>query len=100
MLGDPAGDALADFQLQTVHNVFVRVLGGSQDQFTPFEHIDQTGIALHNSRSELDHTLEDLVETVRGREADADLVQQIYVRVFHANLRLHDSTYGHAPRCV
>jgi hypothetical protein len=53
------------------------ILRSSQDELLLFQHINQTGVALHQCGSKLDHSGQHFVETIRRRQPDANLVQQI-----------------------
>jgi len=57
----------------------MRILRRSQDQFFALQNINQTGIALHQRASEVDHTGQHIVKAIRRRQPIADLVQQIYM---------------------
>ena len=53
MLGHPAGDALADAQLQPIDDVGVRRLRRAQHQVVVLEHVDEARVARHHGRDEL-----------------------------------------------
>jgi len=55
VLSDPARDPLAQAQLQTAHNLGVRILGSAQDEFIALQNINQAGIALHQYGCKIDN---------------------------------------------
>jgi hypothetical protein len=77
MLGDPSGNALADLELETVEDFGVGVLGGSEDEFFVFQHVDKAGITLHEGGGELNDAVQDFMERIGGGHAAAEFVKEI-----------------------
>src|SRR5687768_16856233 len=90
VLRDPAGDALAHPQLEAIDEVPSRLLRGAQDQVIVFEHVDETGIALHDAGHHVHHAVQHRLQRLRGGEPAADLVEV-------ADLRIA-ALAGHIPR--
>ena len=79
MFGHPAGDALADAQLQPIDDVRMRRLRRAQDEVVAVEDIDETGVARDDARHEVDDAREHGVQRIGGRDAAADFVQKVDV---------------------
>ncbi len=85
MLGDPAGDALANGDAEAVKQLGVGVLGGAEDELFSLQNVDQAGIAAHQVGDEAEDVLQDGIERVGSGHAAADLVQKFNVFcVFHS----------------
>ena len=55
MLRHPAGNAFSQLQLQAIDGFGMRILGGPQDKFVAFEHVDKTGVAADDGGREVHH---------------------------------------------
>jgi len=77
MLGDPAGDAAADLELEAIDNFGVRIFGGTKDEFVVLEDIDEAGVEFGDDGDEVDDLAEDFVKRIGGGEAAADFVEKI-----------------------
>jgi hypothetical protein len=71
MFGDPAGDALADAQLQAIDYFLMGIFGGAQDEFFQLLDVDEAGIALHQGYGEFEDFFENFVEWVLAAGGDA-----------------------------
>src|SRR5687767_3170928 len=81
VLRDPAGDALAHPQLEAIDEVPARLLRGAEDQLIVFEHVDETGIALHDAGHDVHHAVEHRFQRLRRGEPAADLVEVADLRM-------------------
>jgi hypothetical protein len=85
VFGDPAGNALPEAHFQAVDDFGVRVLGGAEDEIFGLEDIDETGVALHYRRNEIDDALEDFVEGISGGHPAADVMEKVDRGIFEAH---------------
>ncbi len=77
VLGDPAGDALAELDAERIDDVRVRITRRAQDQLFAFERVNEAGIAGNHGRDELENAVEHGVERVGGGEPAGDFMQEV-----------------------
>jgi hypothetical protein len=77
VFGDPAGDALADAEFQSIDYFLMRIFGGAQDEFFLFLDVDEAGVAFHQGDGKFQNACEDFVQRVLagGGDAAAEVVQ-------------------------
>jgi len=71
VFGDPAGDALADAQLQAIDYFLMGIFRGAQDEFFLVLDVDEARIAIHKRDSEFEHACENFVERILAAGGDA-----------------------------
>ena len=54
VLRHPSRDSLPQPQLEAIHDVGMRVLGGAKNQLAIFERVEEAGIAAHHRGREID----------------------------------------------
>src|SRR5215831_645560 len=104
VFGDPAGDSLPHAELEPIDHFGVRVLRGAEDEFVPFENVDEAGVALHHRSDELEDAQQYFVKRIGGGDAFTEFMQEINILRFacargrlHVHTRLLSAAWRRAP---
>src|SRR5580704_8409092 len=79
---DPAGDSLAQLQVELIYQISVRILRSAQHQLLALEDVNKAGIAHRNRGDKFNHPFEHSMKGIRGRHAAADLMQKLDIQYF------------------
>jgi hypothetical protein len=94
VFGDPSGNALPHAEFEAIDNFGMRILGGPQNQFVAFEHVDEARVTTHQTGGEFEDARENLVKSVGRTETHADFMEYIYMRIFYRDERVHACIIG------
>jgi hypothetical protein len=71
MFSDPAGDALADAELEAIDYFLMGIFGGAEDEFFQLLYVNEARIALHQGDGEFQHACEHFVQRILAGSGDA-----------------------------
>jgi len=87
---DPSRNALPHAQFQVVYRLRMGILGSSKHKLVAIKHVNQAGIAPHQSGGKFDDTAQHFMKSVGRSQAHADFMKHIYMRVFDSDKGVHE----------